>query len=156
MNLDKLRSMLKEAEGTVLVPGHVNRHALYKCPAGKWTIGWGHNLEDNGVPETIAIALLECDLAQAISDLRRSQFVSNSTWELLGDVRQNVLIEMCFNLGISRLRGFKKMAAALAAGDFVAAAIEMMNSAWYKQTGERAFRLVLMMETGEWPSEGDQ
>jgi GH24 family phage-related lysozyme (muramidase) len=39
--IHKARELLKELEGLYLTP--------YQCPAGKWTIGYGHNLEANGL-----------------------------------------------------------------------------------------------------------
>jgi lysozyme len=63
-------------------------------------------------------------------------------------VRQRVLANMCFNLGISRLKGFVRMLSALRRKDFAAAAREMRSSKWAEQVGARAERLARLMEAG--------
>ena len=62
-----------------------------------------------------------------------------------------MLIELVFNLGISRFLCFRRMLAALASYDYAAAAKEMKDSRWYTQVGKRAVTLCEMMRTGEWP-----
>ena len=58
---------------------------------------------------------------------------------------------MCFNLGISGLKRFKKMLAACVAGDYEAAAEEMLSSRWAVQAGARARENAAMMRSGKWP-----
>ena len=62
--------------------------------------------------------------------------------------RQNVLMDMCFNLGTAGLLKFKAMLAAVEARDFDRAADEMLNSAWARQVRGRAQMLPAMMKTG--------
>lgn len=67
------------------------------------------------------------------------------------DQPQNVkdaLMNMNFNLGISRLLGFKKMITALVAKDYTKAAIEALNSKWSQQVGQRAKDVALMIRQG--------
>ena len=59
-----------------------------------------------------------------------------------------MLADMCFNLGINRLLGFKNTLAAIKAGDYEAAADGMLASMWAKQVGKRAHRLIKMMREG--------
>src|SRR5437667_58472 len=66
----------------------------------------------------------------------------------LDETRQNVLMDMCFNLGTAGLLKFKAMLGAVEARDFDRAAAEMHNSAWARQVGERARTLAAMMKTG--------
>ena len=54
---------------------------------------------------------------------------------------QRVCINMAFNLGLPRLRGFKKFLKAMEEGDFQTASVEMMDSRWATQVGDRAKRL---------------
>lgn len=75
-------------------------------------------------------------------------FVNIAFAHLLDDARLDVLINMCFNLGIYRLLGFKKMLAALERRDYIQASIEMMDSRWAKQVGGRAVELSVQMQTG--------
>jgi len=67
----------------------------------------------------------------------------------LSEVRQRVVADMVFNLGLPRFAQFKNMIAAIEAEDFVQASNEMMDSRWAQQVGLRASRLAEMMETGE-------
>ena len=54
---------------------------------------------------------------------------------------QEVIVNMCFNMGAPRLSGFKKFIAGVNAGDWKTAAVEMMDSRWARQVGDRAVRL---------------
>ena len=66
----------------------------------------------------------------------------------LNDVRQRVYVNMTFNLGSTRLALFKKMHAAVAAGNWHVAAAEMLDSKWAKQVKGRADRRADMMRSG--------
>jgi len=72
-------------------------------------------------------------------------------WKKHNECRQNVLIELCFNIGINRLLGFKKMLAALQKNDYETTATEMLDSKWAKQVGQRSATMATMMRTGEFP-----
>ena len=116
----------------------------YRCTAGKLTIGVGRNLEDKGISHHEALFLLRNDIVEVTAQLERFDW-----FRALGPVRRKVLIDMCFNLGIQGLLGFKQMIEALKRGDYETAADEMVNSRWYRQVGERGRRLERMMRTGE-------
>jgi lysozyme len=139
MNIPKLREMLALHEGVILKP--------YLCTAGKTTIGIGRNLDDVGITREEADMMLDHDIDRCIAELDRSV----PRWRTHNEVRQNVLIELVFNLGISRFLGFRRMLAALAASDYATAAKEMKDSRWYTQVGKRAVTLCEMMRTGEFP-----
>jgi lysozyme len=118
---------------------------VYKCTAGIETIGIGRNLVDRGVTEEEARYLCNNDIEIVEHELIRSfPFVAD-----LDDVRLRVLLDMAFNIGVPRLRGFAKMWAAVEEGDYEQAAIEMLDSKWAKQVKTRAYTLARMMETGE-------
>jgi lysozyme len=68
----------------------------------------------------------------------------------LEPARQQVVLCMAYQLGINGVANFKKMVAAIEAGDFVKAADEMLDSKWARQTPSRAKRMANMMERGEW------
>jgi lysozyme len=134
-DLAALREQLIRHEGLRLRP--------YRCSAGKWTIGVGRNLEDHGITAPEAMALLDHDIEECLADLRQWG------WFLLLDpVRQRALIDMRFNLGPSRLRGFKKFLNAMGQGDWARAYDEMLHSAWATQVGGRAMRLARMVRDG--------
>ena len=116
----------------------------YRCPAGKLTIGVGRNLEDKGISMAEALFLLRNDVEEVRTQLERYPWYTQ-----LDPVRQKVLIDMAFNLGIGGLMQFRKMLAALEAGDYGKTADEMLDSKWARQVGKRAQRLAEMMRTGE-------
>jgi lysozyme len=101
-------------------------------------------LKKRGITKDEALFLLVNDISECIKDLK------TFTWfDQLDDIRVKVVVDMRFNLGAGGFRQFKKMIAALARGDYKAAAAEMVDSAWYHQVGNRSKRLVRMMESGE-------
>ena len=141
----RLRAMLVADEGLRLKP--------YRDTVGKLTIGVGRNLDDVGLSKIEAMYLLENDINRAIRDL-----VAVFDWfPLLDPVRQCVMVNMAFNMGIGSekrgLRSFHNTLAAVARGDYAAAAAGMRRSKWAKQVGNRAERLARMMESGQFPDE---
>jgi len=123
------------------------RQFPYKCTADRLTIAIGRNLDDVGITQDEARYLLKNDIRHA-----RSQCELAFPWfSGLDPVRQDAIVNMCFNLGISRLRGFKKMLTALKEKDFHKAAEEALDSKWAKQVGRRSEDIVHMFITGEYP-----
>jgi lysozyme len=121
----------------------------YRCTAGKLTIGVGRNLEDRGITLAEARMLLANDLTDVRNGLLNAlPWVGN-----LDEVRQRVLIDMSFNLGLRGLLEFKRTLAAVQAGQYQQAATMMLQSRWAKQVGQRAERLARMMVTGADPRE---
>lgn len=121
----------------------------YRCTAGKLTIGIGRNLEDRGITREESAYLLANDIAAEDRELLRAL-----PWvATLDEVRQRVLLDMAFNMGIVGLLGFKRTLATIQAGDYQAAATMMLDSRWAKQVGQRAERLSRMMATGKTPRE---
>ena len=119
----------------------------YKCPAGAMTIGYGRNLDANGITTAEGEVLLRNDLYAAISELRMEPY-----WLDLSEVRQAVLSDMVFNLGWPRFSRFVKLREAVYQRDWDEAARQMEQSKWYAQVGSRAKRLVGMMLTDQWPA----
>lgn len=117
----------------------------YTCPSGHLTIGYGHNLE-NGISQDVAERLLQADLSCAQIEVGGTLPWSSR----LDEVRQFVLVDMCFNMGLYKLLTFKKFLAALQKKDYKTAAKEMLNSRWAVQVGRRAKELAKMMEKGEY------
>lgn len=116
----------------------------YTDTAGKLTIGIGRNLTDKGLSSAEAMMLLAHDLDEAISDLTSFPWFAE-----LNEVRQRALVDMRFNLGPGRFRGFRQMLHALERGDFEQAAKRMLLSEWATQVGRRARRLSAMVQTGK-------
>lgn len=136
MNYQALRDMLLNDEGLRLKP--------YKDAGGKLTIGVGRNLDDVGISKDEAMILLDHDISVAINSLD-SVF---PWWRGMSELRQQVLVNMCFNLGIHGVAGFRNALAAMESGDYESAAREMEDSTWYHQVGGRAIRLVSLMRNG--------
>ena len=127
--------LIKKHEGLRLKP--------YKCTAGKLTIGYGRNLEDNGISAYEADVLLNDDIQNCYAQCIKFPF-----WNKLNDVRQAVLLDMCYNLGFARLNGFKKMLKALGRLDYKTAAKEMLDSKWARDVKSRATELAELMKYG--------
>jgi len=144
IDLNWNKEFAKVREGKVLLDN--GNHKLYKCPAGKQTIGYGWNLEDRGLPENLAIQLLNIALNESESECERNI----ASWNKHNFARKSVLVDMVYNMGWSRFSTFVKFLAALDDQDYDKAADEMADSRWYKQTGLRAKTLRKQMRSGEY------
>ena len=137
MNKQKLVEQLERHEGLRLKP--------YRDTVGKLTLGIGRNLDDKGITPQEARMLLHND----IEYFKRSIEVNIGVYSRLNDCRQNVLLNMAFNLGIAGLKTFKNMLLALENSDYEEAAKQMLSSKWASQVGGRALELAGQMRTGE-------
>lgn len=111
------------------------------------TIGYGHNLAARPITKPIAEAMLEQDLDATIDELRASLFTAG-WFDALDPIRQAVVIDMAFNLGVRGIGEFARMRQALAAKHYAMASKEMLRSRWADQVGARARELALIMQTG--------
>jgi lysozyme len=148
--MNDVKSILLREEGMSL--------KVYRCPAGKLTIGVGHKLETSWLPnraqliydlsgkitESMALQILDEDIRRA-----REKAETLPWFHLLSENRQTVIICMIFQMGLEGVRDFKKMCEALAQGDNETAAKEMMDSKWAKHDSpDRAKRMAKMMREG--------
>jgi len=115
----------------------------YKCTAGKTTIGYGRNLDDNPLTEEEAEYLLNNDLNKVVKEVINLDYYAR-----LNPTRRSVIINMLFNLGMPRFKKFIKMQEALNIQDYEEAAIQMLDSKWARQVGSRAERLAKKMKSG--------
>jgi lysozyme len=136
MNREELKKELVKDEGLKL--------KAYKDHLGVWTLAVGHNIEDRPISERAAMVILDDDIAAVEADLDRSL----PWWRQLSEVRQRVLANWCFQLGITRLLGFAKALGAIKEGDFEQAEREMLSSRWAMQTENRARRMASLMRNG--------
>jgi len=120
------------------------RGIVYKCSNDKWTIGVGHNVEENPLPDEVIDLLFKMDIEQSVTECERFDW-----YKTLSPLRQRVIVNMVFNMGLPTFLGFKRMIGAIEIGDYDDAGYHMMDSKWYNQVGERAERLCEMMETGQ-------
>ena len=125
------------------------RRKPYRDTVGKLTIGIGRNLDDKGLRRDEIEYLLNNDIADARADLDRYL----PWWRGLDPVRQRVLIDMSFNMGIGApnrggLLSFVNTLSEIRRGNYAIAADMMLASKWAQQVGRRAVRLATMMRTG--------
>ena len=154
---EKLVEKLIQHEGLVL--------QVYQDSLGIDTIGIGRNLEDRGISkeelddldiptidhiyeygitEADAMVLAENDVQIVEEELLRAHPCVDG----LDAVRQLILVDMAFNMGVPRLLKFKKMWAAVHDNDFATAAKEMLDSRWANQVKSRSTKLAHAMHTG--------
>lgn len=139
MDMELMVAQLTSEEGTVPY--------AYPDSRGYLTIGVGHCIDKRlgcKLPPNFIQQLLEWDINAAVADLDNSM----PWWTGLDEVRQRVMVDMCFNMGLDTLQGFKKFLAAMQAGAWATAAAEMQDSAWWGQVKGRAVRLQQMVLTG--------
>ena len=116
----------------------------YRCTEGALTIGVGRNLDAKGIRPDESALMLENDINDAEADARALV----PSFDSLSEPQKAALVNMAFNLGRDRLRGFRKFLAAIAARNFEQAATEMMDSLWAAQVGARAKRLAKQIRIG--------
>ena len=140
MNRERLKLTLMQAEG----------FSQPYFDVSQWSGGYGHKLLDSwpikerGAAETAVISIelaldwLNEDITIAVADTLRLVHC----FDAMDEPRQEALVEMAFNLGYSRLSGFKRMLAAIMEFDWERAAFEAKCSKWYRQVGKRGERIV--------------
>lgn len=138
MNREKLAAQLAVDED--------RRRRMYLDTANppRWTAGVGRNLSDRDFSDDE----IDLMLANDINAVERQLDKALPWWRQMNDPRQNVLANMCFNMGIGKLLGFKNTLGFMQAKRYDAAALGMLDSLWAKQVGQRADRLAEMMRKG--------
>ena len=139
-----LLNQIRRHEGLRLDP--------YKCSEGYLTIGFGRNLETNGISEAEAEFMLSNDLLMVEGELN-----DEGWYNQLDETRRAVVLNMAFNLGKKNLFKFKKFIGRLSDNDYEGASKEMVTgsdgvseSKWASQVGKRAYELADQMRTGQW------
>ena len=110
---------------------------VYDDSLGIPTIGYGFAIKDLVLDEDIAEEIL-------IRKLERLKRNANSRFKWLEDmpvVVQEVILNMCYQLGITGVSKFRKAISALQEGEWDEAADEMLDSLWARQTPNRATEL---------------
>ncbi len=139
MNIDKLREQLKIDEGV--------KYEIYLDHLGYPTFGIGHLITSKDpeyglspghkISEERVNEVFDQDVAIYVKEAKK---VFPNIDDLPAEA-QEVIVNMTFNMGAPRLSKFKKFIAGVNAGDWNTAAVEMMDSRWAKQVGNRAIRL---------------
>lgn len=146
LNREAVFEQLKIDEGV--------KYEVYHDHLGLPTFGVGHLVipsdpehgEEVGfeVTEDRVWEVFEKDLQTSI--LECCALYETGTFEAFPDEVQQILVNMMFNMGRTRLSKFKKMNSALIDGDWKTAAVEGRDSRWHKQVTNRAERLMVRLE----------
>jgi lysozyme len=137
--MEKINKLIRLHEGSKNKP--------YKCTAGKLTIGVGRNLDDFGLSEDEIDYLLINDVNRVVKELG----TAFPWFSELNEARRDALIDICFNIGMPRLKGFSNALNAMAEGKYTIASLEFLDSLWAKQVGQRAKTVAGMISTGKYP-----
>ena len=145
MNIEKLRKQLEIDEGI--------KHDIYLDHLGLPTFGIGHLITDadpeSGQEVGTAISdervrqAFEADVVSVIEDCKKLY----DDFDELPEEAQQIIANMMFNMGRTRLSKFRGMKRGVDARDWNAAADEMVDSRWYRQVTNRADRLVQRMRS---------
>jgi len=146
MDREAVFEQLKIDEGVV--------YEIYNDHLGYATFGVGHLVlesdPEHGQPVGTPVSeqrVKECfenDLNTAIGEC--DALYEGGEFNDLPDEVQQILVNMMFNMGRTRLSKFKKMHAAILEGDWKTAAMEGRDSRWHKQVTNRAERLMVRLE----------
>lgn len=156
----------RDALAKELSHDEARRSVLYHDSEGILTGGVGHNFEAQPTPDDVLallpdgwVAQLGATLTDAAIDLLLSHDIDAAQraldhfypkWTSLDDARQQVLMDLTFNMGIHTFSGFHKFWAAVDAGDWDEAIAQLKDSKWYGQVGDhRAGPLFAMLGSGE-------
>tara|TARA_R110000824_G_scaffold58566_1_gene158204 strand:+ start:623 stop:1072 length:450 start_codon:yes stop_codon:yes gene_type:complete len=110
---------------------------------GNLTIGIGRNLSSHGLTKREVVTLLKNDIQSARKKARRYKW-----FDALNNVRQSVIISLVFNMG--NIDGFKKMRTAISVKNYELASVELLDSRYAEQVGDRAIVLADYLRTGSW------
>lgn len=138
MNLEALKEQLRRHEGVM--------ESAYDDSEGFTTIGVGRLIDKRRggkLSQDEIDLLLENDIKRVVADLDARL----PWWQQLSEIRQLVLADLRFNLGMTGLLGFRRALQAMQDGRYGDAADEMLDSRWARQVGPRALRLAHMMRT---------
>ena len=127
--MSNLIEQIKQSEGF--------RPTVYKCTEGYDTIGYGFAIKDLVLGEDICDMILERKVAEL--KLRIQQ--KFPFYDDMAEAVKDVIVEMCYQMGVSGFSKFKKTIDHLMRKDYKAASEEMLDSRWAKQTPNRAKKL---------------
>lgn len=134
--MKNLRQWLIECEGF--------RNFPYQDTVGKLTIGVGRNLDDCGLHSDEINLMLDNDIEAAKEKLSIYTWYNSAPPGV-----KDALVNMCFNMGIMNLLGFKRMISALINHDYESAASHALDSKWAKQVPNRAIDITGVIREGK-------
>ena len=113
------------------------RSKVYKCTEGYDTIGYGFAIKDLELDEDIS----EMILMQKLDNLMTRIGKTFVWWRAADSTVKDVVVEMCYQLGVSGFSKFKKTIDHLENKRYGKASAEMLDSKWARQTPNRALEL---------------
>ena len=123
---DRIKKMLMRHEGVVC--------HLYKCKAGKNTIGVGRNLDDVGMSEDEVMYLLDNDIIRVENELDKNW----GAWRTFPEDARDSCIDLVFNLGIAGFMKFRKTRQLMELGLWLEASEEILRSKYAVQLPNRS------------------
>ena len=118
---------------------------VYKDTLGIDTIGYGFAIKDLYLDEDIAEQILEKKVNKLLKEVD-----SRFDWfKFMPENIKEVVVEMCYQLGVTGFSKFKKTIKLLSDRNFTKASTEMLDSLWAKQTPNRALKLSNIVKEGE-------
>ena len=113
------------------------RSKVYQCTEGYDTIGYGFAIKDLELDKDIAEMILMRKLDNLMTRIGKT-FV---WWRSADSTVRDVVVEMCYQLGVSGFSKFKKTIDHLENKRYGKASAEMLDSKWARQTPNRALEL---------------
>ena len=113
------------------------RSKVYKCTEGYDTIGYGFAIKDLELDEEIAELILIRKLDKLMNRINKTFH----WWRTAEEEAKNVVVVMCYQLGVSGFSKFKKTIVYLEKKQYAKASVEMLDSKWSNQTPNRAIEL---------------
>mgnify|MGYP003657624225 FL=1 len=107
---------------------------VYKDSLGIDTIGYGFAIKDLELDEDVCEIILE----RKLKDLESRIKIKFDWYKYMPQEVKDVVVEMCYQLGVTGVSKFKKTIAYLQNKQWKDASIEMLDSLWAKQTPNRA------------------
>jgi lysozyme len=155
MNTERLLRDIQAEEGF--------KPYIYRCTAGYLTMGFGMKVSNVKVPLEVwestlkyyfpPVPIIRRETALHDLKVRLEEIILNSNIQFvldeLDDVRAEVIINMCYQMGVDGVLKFKRMITALMIHDYKGAAREGLDSKWAEQTPARAARLMERIRTGQ-------
>ena len=147
MDLEKLRKQLEIDEGV--------KYEIYNDHLGYPTFGIGHLVIPSDIEyrEDVGTRVSEERVRECfdkdVQSVLRDCSLLYKDFDELPEEAQQIIANMMFNIGYTRLSKFKGMKRGVDARDWNKAADEMVDSRWYKQVTNRANRLVERMRNIE-------
>lgn len=140
---------------------------VYPDSLGYWTVGIGHLLtkvkdkataiavldglvgrKTNGlITEDEARKIFKADVEKATKQIKQSKILS-PIYDKVSPIRKMAIINMVFQMGIAGAESFQNSLTLISNSYYTQAGINLRKSKWYKQTPNRAERVIKVLTSG--------